>query len=213
MHIKSFTFNPFAENTYVLWDGTHECIIVDPGCSTVSEERELSQFIHEKELRPVRLINTHCHIDHVLGVAFVERKYGLKMEIHIGELPVLSFVPQMGQMYGVPVAPIKAAETFLEEGVPVTFGDTELEVLLTPGHSPASICLFDREGHLIAGDVLFRESIGRTDLPGGDYDILIGSIRDKIFPLGDEVVVYPGHGPQTTVGYERERNPFLKGIF
>jgi hydroxyacylglutathione hydrolase len=214
MYIKTFTFNPFTENTYVLWDDTRECVIVDPGCCTHAEEHELEAFVSEKQLTPARLINTHCHIDHVLGVGFVQDKYGLQMEIHRGELPVLRFVPQMGQMYGMFVEPVETAKTFLDEDTPVTFGTTSLEVLLTPGHSPAGVCLYDQAGaHLIAGDVLFRESIGRTDLPGGDYDTLIGSIRDKIFPLGDSVTVYPGHGPQTTIGYERQNNPFLRGIF
>lgn len=213
MQVKSFTFNPFEENTYILWDDTAECIIVDPGCSTPAEESELKHFIESNKVKPVRLINTHCHIDHVLGVGFVQREYGLEMEIHEAELPVLQFVPQIGQMYGMPVELVEASAEFLEDGDRVQFGESILDVLLTPGHSPGGICLFDRAGkQLIAGDVLFRESIGRTDLPGGDYDTLIGGITDKILPLGDEVIVYSGHGPETTIGHEKAHNPFLKGM-
>ncbi len=210
--VATFTFNPFQENTYVLHDDTKECIIIDPGCYTAVEKKQLTDFIQEKELRPVRLINTHCHLDHVFGNHFVASTYQLGLEIHRGELPVLQASPQVSMMYGVPFPePSPEPTSFLEAGDTVEFGNTKLEVLFTPGHSPASISFYCRENQfVIAGDVLFRESIGRTDLPGGDFNVLIQSIREQLFPLGDEVTVYSGHGPSTSIGYEKKANPFLK---
>ncbi|MCC6726370.1 MAG: MBL fold metallo-hydrolase [Saprospiraceae bacterium] len=209
--IVIFTFNPFQENTYVVFDETKECVIIDPGCFEAHERIELDKFIRDNELKPVRLINTHCHLDHVFGNAFVNRTWGLGLEIHEGELPVLEAVPQIAKFYGMPMGEQSPApDRFIAEAEVIAFGNTKMEAILTPGHSPASLSFFIREdGLLIAGDVLFRESIGRTDLPGGDYDTLIASIKDKLLPLGDEVKVFPGHGPSTTIGHERMHNPFL----
>lgn len=209
--VVCLTFNPFEENTYLLYDDTKECIIIDPGCYTEQEKRELARTIETLQLRPVRLINTHCHLDHIFGNHFVATTYGLPLEIHRGELPVLERAPQAAAMYGVPFPePSPAPSAFIEAGDVVTFGNTQLEVLLTPGHSPASLSFFCRaDQFLIAGDVLFQGSIGRTDLPGGDYNTLIRSIREQLLPLGDEVTAYPGHGPATTIGFERLHNPFL----
>lgn len=210
MIVRSFTFSPFAENTYVLYDASRECVIIDPGCYDLAEKQELSRFISAHHLTPVRLINTHCHIDHVFGVPYVTREYHLPLEIHRGEEVVLRFAQQAGLMYGTPVETMPEPGGFLDESDLVTFGNTALEVLFTPGHSPASICFYDRAGkQLISGDVLFRESIGRTDLPGGDYDTLMRSIFDKLLTLDDDVVVYPGHMESTTIGYERRHNPFI----
>lgn len=209
--IVIFTFNPFQENTYVVFDETKECAIIDPGCYEAHERIELAKFIQENNLNPVRLLNTHCHIDHVFGNAFISNTYGLDLEIHSGELPVLEAVPQISKYYGVPMGePSPVPGRFIEEGEIISFGNIKMEAILTPGHSPASLSFFIREdGLLIAGDVLFKESIGRTDLPGGDYDTLIASIKEKLLPLGDEIKVFPGHGPSTTIGYERRNNPFL----
>ena len=210
MKIKSFTFNPYAENTYVLYDDTSECVIVDPGCYGRSEERILEEFIAKEKLHPVRLINTHCHIDHVFGVPFVTGKYDLDLEIHKGELIVLNYTEQVGRMYGTPTEQMPEPGGFLDENDVIAFGRTKLEILFTPGHSPASICFFNRaEGQLISGDVLFKGSIGRTDLPGGDYETLMQSIFEKLMALDDDVVVYPGHMDPTTIGAERRNNPFL----
>lgn len=209
--VASLNFNMFRENTYILYDETRECIIIDPGCYEAHERIELSQFISDNQLVPVRLLNTHCHIDHVFGNKFVADTWGLQLEIHRGELPVLAAYPEVGRLYGISVeheSPTPGC--FIEEGDLIRFGNTQLEAILTPGHSPASLSFFCREDQfLIAGDVLFRESIGRTDLPGGDYETLIASIKDKLFPLGNEVKVYPGHGSSTTIGYERLFNPFV----
>ncbi len=210
MQVKQFTFNPFDENTYVLYDDTGQCAIVDPGCYDRNEQDELTAFISEEKLTPVRLINTHCHLDHVFGVPFVTEHYGLPLEIHEGELVVLNFAQQSGMMYGTPVGVMPAPGRFIREGETITFGNTSLEVLLTPGHSPASICFYDRKGgNLISGDVLFSGSIGRTDLPGGDYATLMLSITQQLMTLPDSVVVYPGHMESTTIGHERITNPFI----
>jgi len=210
MEVAQFVFSPWSENTYVLYDDSLECIIIDPGCSNVEEEKQLIQFIESKNLKPVKLVNTHCHIDHVLGNRFIADKYQLKLIAHQGEKVVLDNMETIAQMYGMAYTKSPDIEIFIEEGDLLSFGNTKLEVYFTPGHSPASLSFFHRESkQLIAGDVLFQGSIGRTDLPGGDFATLISSIRKKIFPLGDEVVVYSGHGPNTTIGVERRSNPFL----
>lgn len=205
------TYNPFQENTYLLYDASGECIIIDPGCWTSTEEQDLKQQISRLGLKPVGLYNTHCHLDHVFGNAFVEETYGLELTMHAGEIPVLDAVPRVCNMYGIPYSkPSPNPGQFLQPGQRIGFGQSELEVLFTPGHSPASVSFFSKSsGILIAGDVLFSGSIGRTDLPGGDLDVLMDSIRREYLPLGDEVVVYPGHGSATTIGHERKTNPFL----
>lgn len=211
MLIHIFTFNAFAENTYVLYDETRECAIVDPGCYDKDEQEALAGFIRTENLTPVRLINTHCHIDHVLGIPFICETYGLQPEIHKGELPVLQYAEQIGLMYGTPVEHMPAPGKFLDEGDIVHFGNTQLEIFYTPGHSPASICFYHRGSkQLISGDVLFKESIGRTDLPGGDYETLMQSIFNKLMILDDDVKVYPGHMDSTEIGTERRWNPFLQ---
>ncbi len=208
--VKKFEFSPFQENTYVLYDETKECIIIDPGCYDERERKELVDFIEKNELKPVRLINTHCHLDHVFGNKFVADKYGLILECHEGELAVLQFAAQAAKMYGVQMEPSPLPGKYIEEGDVISFGKTKLSSILTPGHSPASLCFFcEADNFLIAGDTLFRLSIGRTDLPGGNHETLLRSIKEKIFPLGDKVVVYSGHMEETTIGYEKVNNPFV----
>lgn len=213
MKIHRFTFNEFEENTYILYDDTGECAIIDPGCSNESERNQLDAYISAQSLQPTLLINTHGHIDHIYGLNHVHEKYTLDLHIHQGEKVVIDMAPQIGQMYGIPFEPVDVPMHHIDENDMAKFGNTELEIFFTPGHSPASICFFHRESaQLIAGDVLFQGSIGRTDLPGGDYDTLIGSIVDNLLQLGDQVIVYPGHGPETTIGAERRSNPFLVGM-
>ena len=211
LQIEKLTFNAFQENTYILIDrNSGECIIVDPGCSTKSEEAELKMFLEKNELSPKRLINTHCHIDHILGNQFVANSYQLSLEAHRLEVPVLASGVQVGKMYGIPYDQSPEISVFLEEGQSFTFGNVTVDIILTPGHSPGSICLVLKEQkEVIGGDVLFQGSIGRTDLPGGDYDTLIQSIKTKLLILPDETIVHPGHGPSTTIGQERRSNPFL----
>ena len=210
MKLHSFTFNPFSENTYVIWDDTKQCAIVDPGCYTNSEQQELKTFIEDNDLSPVLLLQTHAHIDHVFGTAFVNRTWGLKPKLHKKEKLVYDSASMIGMQYGVPIAALPEAEYSLEGGDEVTFGSTTLQVLFTPGHSPGSVCFYCEKDRLVlAGDVLFQGSIGRTDLPGGDYNTLIHSINTRLLTLGDEVTVYSGHGPKTKIVFEKLHNPFL----
>lgn len=211
MNVASFVFNAFQENSYILFDDTKEAIIIDPGCNSPEEQQELSNFIEANGLKPVQLINTHCHIDHVLGNKYVSEKYGLGLQAHKGEEMMLNNQPNVAMMYGIPYDPSPAISTYLSEEDTIQFGNTTLEIYFTPGHSPASISFFHKESRqLIAGDVLFQGSIGRTDLPGGSFETLIDSIKTQFYPLGDDVVVYSGHGPSTTIGEEKMSNPFLK---
>jgi len=208
--VAKFVFSPFQENTYVLYDDTNECVIIDPGCYTEEERKELSNFIENAGLKPVKLLNTHCHLDHVFGNKFVSEKYGIGMECHEGELPVLKSGPMVAKMYGVNMEISPDPIHFIAEDDVVEFGNTKLETLLTPGHSPASICFYCRESNfIIAGDTLFRMSIGRTDLPGGDHATLLKSIKEKLFVLDDDVRVYSGHMEETTIGFEKLNNPFV----
>lgn len=208
--IKSFVFGPFQENTYILYDETKECIIIDPGCYDNRERTELAGFIEDNKLKPVKLINTHCHLDHVFGNGFVADTYTLKLEINKQDQPVLDSYLMSAKMYGLNAAPSPQPAVFLNEGDIISFGNSTLEILFTPGHSPGSITFYNREQQvMIAGDVLFYGSIGRSDLPGGNSATLISSIKNKLFPLGDNYTVYSGHGPSTTIGFERKNNPFL----
>lgn len=208
--VQIFEFNPFAENTYVVYDQSGECVIFDPGCYTQEERDTLRSFISEKQLRVARLINTHCHLDHVFGNNFVHSTWNLLPEIHRSELPVLERYPAICLYYGVAAESSPMPERFIEAGSLLTFGNTRLEVLHTPGHSPGSLSFYCREsGFVIAGDVLFMEGIGRTDLPGGNMDTLLDTIRRQLFTLPGETLVYPGHGPATTIRHEKEYNPFL----
>jgi glyoxylase-like metal-dependent hydrolase (beta-lactamase superfamily II) len=210
--VVQLTFNPFQENTYLVYDETGEGVIFDPGNSNKEEHAELVARIDKLKLRPVRLINTHCHLDHVFGNKFVADKYELDLEIHELEVPVLAAVPQVCMMYGLPMPEESpAASVLLKPGEKVEFGNTRLDILFTPGHSPGSISFYSAaDKFVIAGDVLFYGSIGRTDLPGGDHATLIASIKNELLPLGDDIKVYPGHGPATRMGYERKNNPFLQ---
>lgn len=211
IHVASFAFNPFQENTYILYDETKECIIIDPGCYTSNEQKRLEAFIAKEELKPVRLINTHCHLDHICGNAFVGLKYGLDLEAHEGEQVVLDASLDHGKMYGFVFEPSPNIMHTIQEGDEIKFGHSTLKTLFTPGHSPASISLYcEQDKFVIAGDVLFFMSIGRTDLPGGNHDLLLQSIREKLFTLPDETIVYNGHGQKTQIGFEKRNNPFFK---
>jgi len=211
MKVQSFTFNSFQENSYVIYDESKECIIFDPGCSNSLEEKALQEFIESTDLTPVRLINTHCHIDHILGNQFISQKYDLPLEAHAGEVPVLESGKMVSQTYGIPYTESPPIAKYIEEGDEISFGQSTLKSLFTPGHSPASLSFHHADSKiLIAGDVLFYGSIGRTDLPGGSFDTLIRSIKEQFFILPDDTVVYSGHGQSTTIGFEKANNPFLK---
>lgn len=211
MHVQKFTFNPFQENTYVLHaDG--EGILIDPGCSDRNEQRVLEDWLQANGVRLTRSLLTHAHIDHVMGCAWVHERYGLLPELHRKDLPTLAMVEQSGLLFGIACDPVPEPVAFLEEGQVIQLGDEHLDILFVPGHAPGHVAFFHpKQRFLIGGDVLFQRSIGRTDLPGGDFDVLQRSIREQFYPLGDDVVVYCGHGPETTVGEERRENPFVRG--
>jgi len=211
MKVKQFVFNDFQENTFLVYDDKKSCLIFDPGCNNSSERAELDSFILTNALNPIGLINTHCHIDHILGNAHVAEKYGLKLQAHEGEKPVLESGHMVSQMYGINYIESPEIGIFLDENTDLLLGDHVFKILFTPGHSPASISFYNAEHQiLIGGDVLFHRSIGRTDLPGGNFDVLAHSIKEKIYTLPDETIVYCGHGPSTTVGEEKLENPFVK---
>jgi glyoxylase-like metal-dependent hydrolase (beta-lactamase superfamily II) len=210
MDIKIFQFNPFQENTYILFDTTGDCAIVDPGCQTQSEREILTDFIDNQKLKPIHLLNTHCHIDHVLGNNFISKHYDLDLAVGSMELDVLAAVYKSAMVYGINYDRSPEPKILLNEGDVVSFGGIELAVLHVPGHSPGHITFIDYQNEIIiGGDVLFRNSIGRTDLPGGNHATLIESITQKLLPLGDNYRVYPGHGPVSSIGYEKNHNPFL----
>lgn len=210
MQIKVFTFNPFQENTYVLYENTKECIIVDPGCSNYEEENALKDFISSEKLKVVRLVNTHCHIDHILGNNFVHEEYGLLPEYSKKEIPVMELAKQSSLLYEIPYNDSPAAKNFIEEGELIEFGECKLEILSVPGHSPGHLVFVNKnDKRIIGGDVLFYGSIGRTDLPLGNHQDLINNIKQKLFSLDDGFMVYPGHGSETSLGFEKRSNPFL----
>jgi hydroxyacylglutathione hydrolase len=209
-NVQSFVNNPYQENTYILYDASSECVIIDPGMYNSTEQNTVVRFIKDNGLKPVLLLNTHCHIDHVLGNKFIFDQYGLKPQFNIGEsdtlAAVIAYAPAMGFRYDASPVP----DTFLPEEGFITFGNTELQLIFAPGHSPAHLCFYDKDANiLIGGDVLFRNSIGRTDLPGGNHNLLIKNIKEKLLLLPDDCTVYPGHGPETTIGYEKQHNPYL----
>ena len=212
MQIKVFTFNQFFENTIIVFDKTKECVIIDPGCYTISEKDTLQKYISINNLIPVKLINTHCHIDHILGNNFIAKTYDLELEMNANDMELIKSSNEIAQLYGFTdyeMSPLP--KKFLNEGDTLEFGNSQFKILFTPGHAPGHISLYsEKDGLLISGDVLFNNSIGRTDLPGGNYDLLIESIKNKILTLNDNTIVYCGHGPSTTIGNERLNNPFLK---
>jgi hydroxyacylglutathione hydrolase len=210
LSVHKLTFNPFMENTYIVTDETHECLIIDPGCCNEKERTELVNTIEGFGLKPVKLLNTHCHIDHIPGNKFIHDKYGLSPEIHEKELHIMEEAPQYGQFFGFHCDPSPAPKNYLKEGDEVTFGNCSLQVIFTPGHSPGSISFYSKNDKLIiSGDVLFYGSIGRYDIPNADGKVLFETLKNKMMKLPDEVTVYSGHGPETTIGFERQNNPFI----
>jgi len=211
LQIKSFVFSPIQENTYLLHNELKECIIIDPGCYFDEEKNALKDFIYKTGLKPKLLLNTHCHLDHVFGNKFINETYGLALHLHEKEKQVLSFAPTSGLMYNMPFDNYAGEFILLKEGDKILLGEDELIVIEAPGHSPGSICFYSSKQHfVIGGDVLFHRSIGRTDLPGGNHQTLLNSIRQKLFVLPDQTIVYSGHGEPTSIGEEKLYNPFLQ---
>ncbi len=208
--VKAFTFSPVQENTYVLYNDKGNAFIIDPGCYFEEERDTLAQFLQQNKLQPVKLLNTHCHLDHVFGNKWVYETYGLELHLHPNEQQVLAYAPTSGLMWNLPFDNYNGPFHFLNAGDELLLDDDRLKVLFAPGHAPGHVCFYcEKQGFVIGGDVLFRESIGRTDLPGGNHETLLNSIRTQLFTLPDETVVYSGHGSTTTIGYEKKHNPFL----
>lgn len=210
IEIKRFVFNAFGVNGFVLYDGSGECLLVDTSCVGDSEKSALNDFMVQHHLKPAMLVNTHLHIDHVLANNWLCRKYNIGYYAHRDGLQLLSTATQFGAMFGIEIEPVISPAGFLQQGDIVRFGNSELRVVYTPGHAAGSICLIsDVDRFVITGDVLFRNSIGRTDLPTGDLELLRRSIFEELFTLPDDYIVLPGHGPDTSIGYEKINNPFL----
>ncbi len=211
LEVKSFTFNPFQENTFLLINERKDCFIIDPGAYFKKEQQILLNYIESNKLSPIRLLNTHCHLDHVFGNKLIFDHFGLKPEFHKWEKAILAQSTEAGLRYDLPLEPSPEPENYLEEKDRLQLGEDQLSILLAPGHSPGSLCFYcEKQSFLIGGDVLFNESIGRTDLPGGNAEFLTASIREKLYLLPDETVVYTGHGPETTIGHEKQFNPFVR---
>ena len=209
--VQVFTFRAIQENTYLLINERQEGIVIDPGCYDDDERQTLADFFTQNGVQPKLLLQTHCHLDHVFGTRWLAGAYSLVPHLHPLEEEVLQMAPVFGLEWGLPMDSYQGPLAYLEDGATLTFGDDRLEVLFVPGHSPGHLCFYcAAQKFVIGGDVLFRESIGRTDLPGGSYPTLIRSIRERLFTLPDDTVIYPGHGPETTIGYEKRYNPFLR---
>lgn len=209
--IKIFTVNGFQENTYLVFDKNKKAVIIDPGFSNQSEKEVFDAYIKANQLDLVDCWLTHAHIDHVLGLNHIYKTYGLTPKVHVGEEIVYNSAPQVALAYGMSLEPLPKAEFVLDGKSTVEIGSLKAKQLFAPGHSPASVCFyFEEHGFVIAGDVLFRDSIGRTDLPGGDHETLLKSIKDQLYVLPEETDIYPGHGPKTTIGHEQMNNPFVR---
>jgi len=209
--VQPFTFNPVQENTYVVYNEKGQCCIIDPGCYFAKEEQQLKDFVAQNELKPVYLLNTHCHLDHIFGNRFIHKTFGLLLYLNKLEKPVLEYGPTSGQLWQMPFDNYDAELKFIDEGDDIRLGDDVLHVLFTPGHSPGHISFYSKENKfVISGDVLFEGSVGRTDLPGGSFEILEESIRTKLYTLPEDTIVHPGHGGSTTIGDEMKSNPFVK---
>ena len=213
IELKMFTFNPVQENTYVLWNEKGDAIIIDPGCYFTAEQETLQNFITEQNLNPVKIINTHCHFDHVFGLKWAVNTFNIEVYLHPVAEKELAFAATSAMQWGFGIANYTGPFQYLNHGDMINLGDNELKVLFTPGHSPGSICFYcEKQNFIIDGDVLFLQSIGRTDFPGSNHQQLLQSIKEQMFVLPDETIVYPGHGPHTTIGNEKKYNPYLTEI-
>ena len=210
LNIQRFSFNPFQVNTFILWDDSKECAIIDAGCYGQAEQDEITGFIMEKGLKPVKLINTHCHIDHILGCEFVKKKFNPTYHAPELDIPLIQNANKQASFVGMDFSTTLQPDEYLAEDKNLYLGKSELSFLFTPGHTPGEFCIYIKDiKSCITGDVLFNDSIGRTDLWGGNYDTLIKSINEKLLTLPDETIIYPGHGESSTIGREKNLNPFL----
>lgn len=212
LQVVSFTFNPFQENTYLLINEKKECWIIDPGMYGADEERVMFDYITDHNLVPQQIINTHAHIDHVMGIDALKQKYKIEFGMHTLEQPVLANAKGSAMLFGFSFGAVPVPDFFIKEREELSLGNDILEVRLAPGHSPGSIVFYYPAGKwVIGGDVLFQGSVGRSDLPGGNHEVLMNSIREQLYTLPDDTIVYSGHGPAMTIGREKISNPFVRG--
>lgn len=210
-HVHQLTFGPFAENTYIVSDDDGNALIIDPGMYDSVENARFFEYVNAQNLKPIQLVLTHAHLDHVFGINWVHQQYGLTPILHQADKFIYDNAANVTRQYGLKMDDLIEADLGLEDGTVLEFGETIFDILHAPGHSPGSVCFYNRkEEYVIAGDVLFEGSIGRTDLPGGDFDTLIRSIKSQLMVMSDDVLVYSGHGPLTTIGQERISNPYLQ---
>lgn len=208
--VEKFVVNPLGENSFILSDETGECVFIDPGFYYKEEHEEIKGHVFANDLKPVKIVNTHCHFDHIMGVEFVRNEYNIPFQAHKEDAFWVDIATEQSQRFGIEMNSVSPVNDFLTENVPVKFGKSELEIIHVPGHAPGHVVFYSKEDNfIIAGDVLFYGSIGRTDLPGGDHETLISNIKTKLFALPDDVKVYCGHGPETSLGFEKTTNPFL----
>lgn len=213
LHIQHFTFNPFQENTYVVYNDLKEAFIIDPGCYTRIEQKQLLECIKDQALTPKGLLNTHCHLDHVFGNQLIADTFNLPAIFHKNEQVVLDRLAEASTKWGIPCDSYIGAIQYIENGDTLSLGEEKFSILLTPGHSPGSVCFYHKEQSIIiGGDLIFKDGVGRTDLPGSNPNDLIKSIQDVILPLPENITIYSGHGPATTIGREKRHNPYLMHI-
>jgi len=211
LHLLRVSFNAFSENTYILYNEQHECWIIDPGMYDADEKQIFREILDQKGLQPQGILNTHAHIDHIFGVQYLIDTYQISFALHPLEAPILAGAKSAAMLFGFSIPSIPTATQILQENTELLLGQDRLELRLAPGHSPGSLIFYyPAGGWAIGGDVIFSGSIGRTDLPGGHHETLINSIKKQVLSLPDETIIYPGHGPETTVGEERQNNPFLQ---
>ena len=212
LKVQKFVFNPFSENTYIVWDdNSKNGAVIDPGCYDDGEREAVDNFIRSNSLNLKFLINTHCHIDHIFGNAYIKKNYDVKFLTPEKDVPLLDMMMNVAKMYAVKLVPSPQPDELIFDEQKFLLGNTEGKFLFTPGHSPGEVCLyFERDKICFTGDVLFNKNIGRTDLPGGSYDTLIDSIENKLFTLPYDVTIYPGHGATSTIGDEKKNNPFFR---
>ena len=213
IQIQSFCFNAFQENTYILYNEQKEAIIIDPGMYTRVEYKQFTNFIEDNQLKPTLLLNTHCHLDHVFGNNFVSETYQLAAHFHANEQVVIDRLPEASAKWGVVTEAYKGPVKYLQQNEIIQLGKDQFICLYTPGHSPGSLCFYhEKQNFIIGGDLIFMDGVGRTDLPGSDFLTLEKSIRTQLYTLPNATHVYSGHGMPTTIGYEKQNNPFVKAI-
>lgn len=209
MQVHKFTFNPLQENTFVVTDNNKNCVIIDPGCYHQEEKEALKHFVESNDLKVKALLNTHAHLDHIMGNAFVKRSFDVDLYLHKEDVVTLNMGEQSSMLYGLDLFENSPQpDQFMKEGDRLEFGDIVFDVIFGPGHAPGHVAFYNKEEKLlINGDILFKGSYGRVDLPGGDFETLKNTIQNKLFHLPDDTLVYTGHGPETTIGAEKGSNP------